>query len=112
MPKKWSYAADTSTKKSGRQTLQCPCCPSLFLWFIDYQQSTKLSVKKPYNKLLSRQSSLDDANGVFDFNTVLDIECKEINNFEEDSDSYSDDNSYDTDCEIIIFQRGDSTQEN
>ena len=33
---------------------------------------------------------------------ALDAECKETNNIQEDSDSYSDDNSYDSDCEINV----------
>lgn len=34
--------------------------------------------------MLSRRSSLDDANGVFDFDTVLDANCTEPNNAQQE----------------------------
>ncbi len=46
--------------------------------------------------------SLDDVYGVFDFNMVSNVECKEAKNAQEDSDSYPDNNSYDSDFEINI----------
>jgi uncharacterized C2H2 Zn-finger protein len=82
MPKRHLNTTVKSTQlKSGRQTLQCPCCHSSFLQSVDYRchlrthtQVTATTVHQLENKFQSRQSMSNNPKCVFDFNSMPDKE--------------------------------------